>query len=135
MFVACVSLCAVCVVFVVCVIYWVLNDIDELCMKLLSLILLMFKSHRSVLCDIIGKPKAEVITEPDKEGSSRPISSDREFSITTVSGRSSNITSRGERRRDGQKTEISDAATLTASRESDDLHCIEQVTLKIMMTL
>lgn len=44
----CVSLCAVCVVFVVYVIYWVLDDIDELCMKWMSLILLVFYV---ILCD------------------------------------------------------------------------------------
>ncbi|XP_052458903.1 V-set and immunoglobulin domain-containing protein 10-like 2 [Carassius gibelio] len=85
-----------------------------------------------------GKPKAAVILEHEPltvrceipgpeddwtyswfiEGSSHPFSSDRELSIRTgVSDTSSNVTCRGERRSDGQKSEISDAVTLTISHD------------------
>ncbi|XP_056104331.1 uncharacterized protein si:cabz01036022.1 [Rhinichthys klamathensis goyatoka] len=58
-----------------------------------------------------------------RDGSSRPFSSDREFSFETgVSHRRSSVTCRGERRSDGQKSEISDAVKLNLC-ESDPLHC------------
>lgn len=107
----------------------------------------MFKLHLNVLCYVIEKPKPVVIIEPDKpesvtarckipgneddwtyswftEGSSRPISTDKDFSMRTdVSHSSSNITCRGKKKSDGQKSEISDAVTLNVSCKSDPLHC------------
>jgi len=106
----------------------------------------MFK-HLNVLCDVIERLKAVVKTEPDThetftarceipgdaddwtyswfiDGSSRPFNTDRAFSfISDVSQKLSSVTCRGERRSDGQRSEISDAVTLALSRESDPLHC------------
>ncbi|KAK7177061.1 hypothetical protein R3I93_001116 [Phoxinus phoxinus] len=51
-----------------------------------------------------------------RDGSSLPFVTDREFSFRTgESHRRSSVTCRGERRSDGQKSEISDAVTLTLS--------------------
>ncbi|XP_039514179.1 peroxidasin homolog isoform X1 [Pimephales promelas] len=52
------------------------------------------------------------------DGSSRPFSTDREFRLISdedIFQRRSNVTCRGERRSDGQRSEISDAVTLTLS--------------------
>ncbi|XP_026117898.1 Fc receptor-like protein 5 [Carassius auratus] len=105
----------------------------EIC-SLLLMLLLISNIHTG---NTQGKPKAAVILEHEPltvrceipgpeddwtyswfiEGSSHPFSSDRELSIRTgVSDTSSNVTCRGERRSDGQKSEISDAVTLTISR-------------------
>jgi len=107
----------------------------------------MFK-HLNVLCDVIERLKAVVKIEPDIheiytarceipgdagdwtyswfiDGSSRLFSTDREFSLRPDEGlfqRLRSVTCRGERR-DGLKSEISDAVTLTLSCESDPLHC------------
>ena len=83
----------------------------------------MFTGEKVTLrCDIQGHTDTEWSYSWYKDGdSNRPVQSsdwEKEYSFSVVESDSGKYTCRGERRSDSQRSEISDAVTLTVSGES-----------------